>query len=152
MIHIKLANAGIKSPSRNLRKQLRQAVLVTLDSNNLPATSELTVQLCTDEVIQGLNAKYLGVDAPTDVLAFPAAEINPETGQPYLGDIIISFPYALRQADQRAHSVEQELALLVVHGTLHLLGFDHADEQSQSAMWSEQQQILDKLGCKINIL
>jgi probable rRNA maturation factor len=150
MIHIKLVHSGIKPSSQSLRKQLKQAIWMTLDSNGMPATSELTVQLCSDDMIQQLNAEYLGANAPTDVLAFPAGELNPETGKPYLGDIIISFPYASRQAEEGGYAVEEELSLLVVHGTLHLLGFDHADEQSKSAMWSMQKRILDKLGCKID--
>ena len=151
MIHIKLARTGITPQSKNLKKRLKQAILATLDCVGLPENSELTVQLSTEEVIKKLNFKFLGVDAPTDVLAFPSGDINPETEKPYLGDVIISFSRAQKQADEGAHSIEQELELLVVHGTLHLLGFDHADEHSKSKMWLVQQQILDNLGCKINL-
>src|SRR6185503_14097389 len=91
----------------------------------------LSVVLTDDRRLRKLNRDYLGIDAPTDVLSFPASEsdgseTDPETGARYLGDILISVPYAAKGAKQAGHPLESELQLLVVHGVLHLLGHDHA--------------------------
>jgi probable rRNA maturation factor len=90
--------------------------------------------------------EYLGVDAPTDVLSFPASESDPETGLPYLGDILISIPRAAQQAQAAGHSVEAEVQLLVVHGTLHLLGHDHAEAEEKTRMWNAQAEVMSRLG------
>lgn len=106
----------------------------------------LTCVLTDDVQIQGLNQQYLDIDAPTDVLAFPASEgpvfILPDDQPPYLGDIIVSIPTAQRQAVEAGHSLEHELALLVVHGCLHLLGYDHATEAERTRMWGVQDIVL----------
>ncbi|MCK7481783.1 MAG: rRNA maturation RNase YbeY [Candidatus Moduliflexus flocculans] len=98
-----------------------------------------------------MNRDYLGIDAPTDVLSFPASEtdgsqIDPEAGSPYLGDILISLPYAARSAAQAGHPLEAEVQLLVVHGVLHLLGHDHAKVREKAKMWKAQAEILESLG------
>ena len=111
---------------------------------------ELTLVVTDDEGIRALNRDFLGVDAPTDVLSFSAQEDGgpfvaaPETGG-YLGDVILSYPRAVEQAREQGHSTEQELNLLVVHGVLHLLGYDHADAAEKAAMWAQQEAILELL-------
>jgi probable rRNA maturation factor len=110
---------------------------------------ELTVVIEDDNYLRELNNQFLGIDAPTDVLSFPANEIDPDTGLPYMGDIVISYPRALEQASTANETVTDELQLLVVHGALHLLGFDHSNPDEKSTMWLAQQQALDLLGCKI---
>lgn len=107
----------------------------------------LTLVLTGDEAIQELNRQYLGVDSPTDVLSFPAGEVDPETQEFYLGDVILSYPRAQAQAAAAGHPLEAELQLLTVHGVLHLLGYDHAEREEKDQMWSEQDQILTALGC-----
>ena len=104
------------------------------------------IVLTDDRQLHELNRDYLGVDAPTDVLSFPASESDPETGSTYLGDILISIPRANQQAQTAGHPVEAEVQLLVVHGVLHLLGYDHADEDEKARMWEEQGKVLEKLG------
>lgn len=109
--------------------------------------SGVTVVLTDDQEIHALNRTYRQVDLPTDVLAFGEADdgfARPPGLAPYLGDIIISFPTAIRQAEEQGHSVEEELALLIVHGCLHLLGYDHADEDEQRLMWARQDEILSR--------
>jgi probable rRNA maturation factor len=113
--------------------------------------TELALVLTDDDGIQALNRDFLDIDAPTDVLAFSAQEEDdgpfvaaPEAGG-YLGDVIISYPRAVSQAQEHGHSTEQELDLLTVHGILHLMGYDHADEQDKSAMWARQDAILSNL-------
>ncbi len=99
--------------------------------------------------IQALNRTFRQVDSPTDVLAFPAAEGNdfvlPPELPPYLGDVIISYPTALAQAEAQGHPVEQELTLLIVHGCLHLLGYDHETEEERQQMWARQEALCTQL-------
>ncbi len=109
----------------------------------------LTIAVDTDETLHALNLQYRGVNAPTDVLSFNADEVDPETGQTYLGDILISYNRALAQAEKAGHSTQNELQLLAVHGTLHLLGFDHGEEDEKQRMWAAQAEILERIGCRI---
>jgi len=126
---------------------LERAARLTLEiSNPLHADADLTIVLTDDRQLHELNLDYLGVDAPTDVLSFPASESDPETGSTYLGDILISIPRTMQQAEAAGHPVEAEAQLLVVHGVLHLLGHDHADESEKSVMWAEQAKVLEQLG------
>jgi len=108
--------------------------------------SDLTIVLTDDVQLRELNRDYLGIDEPTDVLSFPASESDPETGVHYLGDILISMPYAARSAEKAGHSLESEVQLLVVHGVLHLLGHDHAEADEKARMWRAQAEILESLG------
>lgn len=133
---------------------LERAALITLESVT-PLTPELgpdsahadmTIVLADDRQLHELNLDYLGVDSPTDVLSFPAGEVDPETEALYLGDIAISIPRATQQAESGGHPVEAEAQLLVVHGVLHLLGYDHSTEEEKAVMWGEQAKVLEKLG------
>ena len=108
--------------------------------------SELSIVLTDDARLQQLNRDYLGIDAPTDVLSFPASETDPETGARYIGDILISMPRAQSQAATAGHPLESEVQLLVVHGVLHLLGHDHAEPEEKTRMWAAQAEILETLG------
>jgi probable rRNA maturation factor len=133
---------------------LERAALLTLET--IPplrpdpevdsANADITIVLTDDRQLHELNLDYLGVDAPTDVLSFPASEMDPETGTTYLGDIILSIPRAIAQAQAGGHPAEAEAQLLVVHGTLHLLGYDHATDEEKAVMWGEQAKVLEKLG------
>jgi probable rRNA maturation factor len=108
--------------------------------------SDLTIVLTDDARLHELNRDYLGVDAPTDVLSFPASETDPETGARYIGDILISVSRAQAQADTGGYPLESEVQLLVVHGVLHLLGHDHAQAKEKARMWKAQAEILERLG------
>ena len=125
---------------------IERAVNTALEHQSESLDSELTIVLTDDSKIQDLNRDFLGLDAPTDVLSFPASETDPETGARYIGDIIISIPYAARSAEKAGHPVEAEVQLLVVHGVLHLLGHDHAEEEEKTQMWKAQSEILESLG------
>jgi len=111
---------------------------------------QVSVMITGDEEIRALNRDYLGRDAPTDVLAFAAQETTgpfvtaPEAAT-YLGDVIVSYPRAVAQAQERGHPVQQEIDLLVVHGVLHLLGYDHAHDEEKAIMWAKQEEILQSL-------
>jgi len=123
---------------------LEQAARAALDHQS--ADGDLTLVLTDDEQLRLLNRDYRGVDAPTDVLSFPASETDPETGRRYLGDILVSISRAETQARAAGHPIEDEARLLVVHGVLHLLGHDHADADEKAKMWKAQSTILDSLG------
>lgn len=114
---------------------------------------ELSLRLTGDREIQALNAQYRYQDKPTDVLAFAALEnSSPQIdevydSQPlYLGDIIISVETAQRQADFQNHSLNVELSWLATHGLLHLLGWDHSDEETLNQMLAKQQFLLNTVG------
>jgi probable rRNA maturation factor len=113
---------------------------------------ELTVVIDDDEMLRGLNKQFLGIDSPTDVLSFPADEVDPDTGINYLGDIIISYPRAKSQADQAGHPVEAEIQLLVIHGILHLLGYDHSTDEEKQEMWAIQGELIRSMAVNIKKL
>ena len=125
---------------------IERAVNATLNHQKESLDVNLSVVLTDNRRLHKLNRDYLGVDAPTDVLSFPASESDPETGARYIGDILISVPYATRGAKQAGNSLEAELQLLVVHGVLHLLGHDHAKPKEKAKMWEAQAEILKALG------
>lgn len=128
---------------------LRSAAQVALRQQGASGPAALSVLVTNDAALQALNRDFLAQDRPTDVLAFPSGEIDPETGRLYLGDIALSYPSASRQARGAGHPVRAELQLLVVHGVLHLLGHDHGTTGDQTRMWAEQAAILAKLGAPI---
>jgi len=125
---------------------LEHAARAALDHQS--ADGDLTLVLTGEEQLQRLNRDYLGVDAPTDVLSFPASETDPETGRRYLGDILLSIPRAEAQARAAGHPLADEARLLVVHGVLHLLGHDHAEADEKARMWKAQGEILERLGVR----
>jgi probable rRNA maturation factor len=125
---------------------LEDAARAALKHESEALDAELSIILTDDARLHELNLKYRKVDAPTDVLSFPASETNPETGARYIGDILISIPRAQAQADAAGHPLEAEVQLLVVHGVLHLLGHDHARAREKARMWKAQAAILKQLG------
>ena len=125
---------------------IERAVKAALAHQKESLDVNLSVVLTDSRRLHKLNRDYLGVDAPTDVLSFPTSESDPETGARYIGDILISVPYAAKGAKLAGNSLEAELQLLVVHGVLHLLGHDHAKPKDKSKMWKAQAQILEALG------
>ncbi|WP_353929838.1 rRNA maturation RNase YbeY [Okeanomitos corallinicola TIOX110] len=124
-----------------------------------PASSyEIGLRLTNDAQIQELNAQYRQQNKPTDVLAFAALENDfPQTeemlvSQPlYLGDIIVSIDTAKRQSQQQQHSLTTELAWLTAHGLLHVLGWDHPDEDSLQQMLGKQVTLLEAVGIIIDV-
>ena len=138
---------------------LHEVVATTLKMTGLSAPVELGLLITDDDTIQELNRRYRGVDEPTDVLSFAFLEPLrsakgktmeffplPPDGQSHLGQVVISYSRAVEQAQERSHSVERELALLVAHGVLHLLGYDHREATEARAMQAEEQRILEALG------
>lgn len=131
---------------------LIKAVEGALVHENQSSDIDLSVVIDNDQTIQQLNLEYREIDAPTDVLSFEADEFDPDEQTKYLGDIIISYDRASVQALAAGHPLINEVQLLVVHGVLHLLGYDHADPVEKAKMWSVQADILNQIGCEINRL
>lgn len=132
---------------------LRRAALATLLYGG-SAPVEVAVVITDDASLQELNRRYRGIDAPTDVLAFPTESRGPFVGvgePPYLGDVVISYPCALEQAAEAGHAVEAELQLLTVHGILHLLGYDDEEAEARARMWAAQSAILQDLQVEVNL-
>ncbi|HTP00629.1 MAG TPA: rRNA maturation RNase YbeY [Anaerolineales bacterium] len=140
MIHIRSSTRPSPVASRLLQRAARAALA------NQSMDGDLSIVLTDDARLRQLNREYLGIDAPTDVLSFPASETDPESGGSYLGDILISVPRARQQAGAAGHPLASEVQLLVVHGVLHLLGHDHATSEERSRMWAAQSAILASLG------
>ena len=104
---------------------------------------EVSILLTDDAEIQALNRHYRQIDAPTDVLAFAMREgIDSDLNPHLLGDVVISLQTAQRQSLAQGHALEIELALLTVHGILHLLGYDHQMPEEAAMMFEKQEAIL----------
>ncbi len=117
--------------------------------------AEVSVSFVNDAEIQVLNQTYRGIDAPTDVLSFSMEELGEDEmeialeGVPQmLGDIIISVDKVVAQAAEFGHSFERELGFLVLHGFLHLLGYDHMDKADEKVMFGRQDELLAEYGLK----
>ncbi len=126
----------------------------TLLAENVPSTIEISLVVSGQEQIQALNRDYRGKDQPTDVLSFAMQEnkegedqsfIGPPDGLLHLGEVIISYPQAVLQAGERGHSVKKEMAALIVHGLLHILGYDHEKAAMEPAMTAREKAILNLL-------
>lgn len=128
-----------------MENALTNALEVGLDYFELHH-KRVSVALMRDEQICGLNLMYRGLNRPTDVLSFAAREgeaIAAQGGFEFLGDIAISIETAEKQAKDYGHSIQRELAFLVVHGLLHLLGYDHQTDEDEKEMRGFQRKILD---------
>jgi probable rRNA maturation factor len=131
--------ARIGCDGTTMRRLLRAAVRAAFRARRI-TDAELSLTLLADAGITDLNAAYLGHDGPTDVIAFALYE----PGETPVGDVYIGFDQALRQAERLDIPPDQELLRLAIHGTLHVLGFDHpaAAERETSEMWQLQERIL----------
>jgi len=107
---------------------------------------DLSIVITSDLVSNDLNLRFRGIDSPTDVLSFSSNEIDPDNGHRYIGDIIISLPRVVEQAKLASHPLENEIYLLLVHGLLHLFGYDHSTKEEEKNMWDKQNLILSNLG------
>lgn len=106
---------------------------------------DLTLRLTTDDEVHRLNKAFRGIDETTDILSFNQDLIDPESGSLYLGDIVISLDRAVGQAPANDHSLDEECVFLAIHGILHLLGYDHAQEADRKQMWNLQDKIYLKV-------
>jgi len=118
-----------------------------LERENLPGEIEISVLFTDNEGIRQLNREYRGIDTPTDVLSFPLSTPEelaqaPEETEVLLGDVVISVETAREQARQQGHSIKRESALLLTHGLLHLLGYDHGSEEERERMRQMESEVV----------
>lgn len=141
----------VKIPT-GMRLLVRRCCNAALVCENFPYDAEISVSFVDNEQIHELNAKYRNIDAPTDVLSFPLGENNEydrneETGAMTLGDIVISIPKAVEQAERYGHSFQREVGFLTVHSMLHLLGYDHETDKLEALRMREKEEaIMKRLG------
>lgn len=131
--------------------RLQEAATLVLARHEGDSDGDITIAITDDASVADLNLQYRGVDAPTDVLSFPMdADMPTETK--YLGDLVIAYGYTAAQAEREGHSLPDTLTLLVVHGTLHLLGYDHDTPEHRANMWAAQEAALVALGVPLEIV
>jgi len=131
---------------------VKKIVRQILKEEEVAPPYEVSLVFTDSETVRRLNRDYRGVDEPTDVLAFymlPQKEVDdafalPPDGVTRLGEVIISYPQAEEQAREQGHSPEKELALLIIHGILHLLGYDHEEPEEESKMRERERELLEK--------
>jgi len=129
---------------------LKNIIRLVQTAENVSAKSEMGLVITGDEEIHKLNLKYLDEDRPTDVLSFPMNEqlatapafVKVPDGKLHLGDIVISYPQAIKQSDEHRHPVKREVEILLIHGILHLLGYDHDVPRRKSVMRNRETAIL----------
>ncbi len=131
---------------------LKNMVEKVLIAQNVDSNVEVSLVLAGQERVHRLNLSYLGRDAPTDVLAFTmlpepsgrdvAPFVIPPDGIKHLGEVIISYPQAVIQAEEHHHSIKTEIAILIIHGVLHLLGYDHDRPELEGEMRAREAEIL----------
>ena len=144
------------SPTAQVEQLVTKVLTQAARIEGIGPEAEVSVVLTDDAYIKKLNREYRGIDAPTDVLSFALNEdaepVNEEPqianspGETLLGDIVISLEAVERQAKEYGHSPERELAYLLVHGMLHLIGYDHGNEIARRRMRKEEERILSAVG------
>jgi probable rRNA maturation factor len=135
---------------------LRRLAELVMEHERYPAETEVTIMLVSDEAIADYNQRFMERAGPTDVLAFPLDELVP--GQPprfvpggppvALGDVIIAPSYVRRQAEEHDSEFSEEIALMVIHGMLHLMGYDHGNDEDAEAMEEKERTILAGVGMR----
>lgn len=135
---------GVSTPRGELVNYTRGVLRPALRQRG-QGEAALTVLYCSEAAMRRLNAQFRGIDKPTDVLSFPSGD-SPSPAFPgeaaYLGDLAICPRVCIRQAEQAGRSPADELALLLVHGFLHLLGHDHDTPERERVMWEETDRLL----------
>ena len=133
-------------------ERVAEKVLV---AQGIDSGAELGLVITDQERVRQLNLSYLGKDEPTDVLAFSMLPgqtggnvtpfVAPPDGTRHLGEVIISYPQAVIQAEEHQHTSEREIAILVIHGVLHLLGYDHDKSELEREMRAREAEILNNI-------
>lgn len=139
---------------------VNKVIKAVLEFENCNDNYEISISFVDNEEIKDLNKQYRNIDAPTDVLSFPMLEFNKKSNDETivkevfideeipLGDIVISTEKVIEQAKEYGHGQDRELAFLLVHGMLHLLGYDHIQESDEIIMLKKQEEILELLNIK----
>jgi len=135
--------------------QIERVLIAVMDAEGASHNTGIWTRVTNDDEVAELNATYRGIEGPTDVLSFPASAdagfiVAPDV-PPELGDIVISWPRVVEQAADEGHSAAEELTLLLVHGCLHLFGYDHMEPEQKRRMWARQDEILAGLGSHVRV-
>jgi probable rRNA maturation factor len=127
-------------------ERLAEVARRVLEAEDAPAC-ELSVTVTDDETVRSLNREYAGEDEVTDVLSFSQREgeefVSPPEGAPQLGEVVIAYPQATRQAAERGRAATEEVTRLLVHGVLHLLGYDHAEPEEARRMREREEALVN---------
>lgn len=130
-------------------RYLRQVVKTALAAEGVEAEKKLSLILTDDDTVRKLNHKYRSLNETTDVLSFSFQEdgrfISPPGAKAHLGEIVVSYPQAESQALEAGHTVEKEVTMLIVHGVLHILGYDHELPEQASIMQDRERTILAQI-------
>ena len=118
----------------------------TLEYMKFKKQAEVSVSIVDAKEIQKLNREFRGINKVTDVLSFPMEDVNPETKEVVLGDIVLCADKIISQAREYGHTRKRELAFLTCHSMLHLLGYDHMTDEEREEMENLQRKILERLG------
>lgn len=146
MIAIHTQNrSGIRF-SRTLLEKIKKTIRTAVEAEYPNHTFELNIFFCDDETIRSYNREYRGVDRATDVLSFPMFDFGTPELPALLGDIVLSVPRAQAQAEEYGHSFEREMCFLSAHAALHLIGYDHENEDERAQMETRQREVLSALG------
>ena len=132
-----------------IRKKAEKTITEVLRVENISENVEVSLSIVDTETIHRLNKDYRNVDRETDVLSFPMDEEGFDNeGNPLilLGDIVICLDVAEDQAADFGHSLEREIMYLICHSTLHLLGYDHIEEDDKKVMRSKEKEVMKNLG------
>jgi len=121
--------------------------------------AELSLVIATQEKVQQLNRDYLGRDEPTDVIAFSMLSggedlspfVSPPDGVNHLGEVIISYPQAVMQAEEYHHSTKKEVTILIIHGVLHLLGYEDEKPELKRLMSAREKEVLSCVECELDL-
>ncbi|MCL5411943.1 MAG: rRNA maturation RNase YbeY [Patescibacteria group bacterium] len=139
------------------RALLFKVATLAMESVNVHGKVELTVSVIGNRKMRQLNGKYRGIPETTDVLSFSLAEdkaqfVNPpDTKALYLGDVVISYPEAISQAAEESILIEEKVAFLLVHGLLHLLGYDHVKPAEEMVMTKVHEAIMKKIKFEVSL-
>lgn len=132
--------------------RVEEAVTWVLRKHTTAPGAGVSIVITSDDAVREFNRQHRGIDRPTDVLSFAADPSPvPDDDIVYLGDLILALPHIQRQAATEGHAWQDEIALAVVHGTLHLLGYDHHTPEHQARMWAAQAEALAALGVPITV-
>ena len=133
-------------------ERIQWATESLLRTHGVAPGTGISIVITDDDEVRRLNRQFRAVDSPTDVLSFPAdPPLLPDDVEPYLGDLVLALPYIQRQAESERHTLADELTLAVIHGMLHLLGYDHDTVDHQSRMWAAQAKALQAAGVNITV-
>ncbi len=131
------------------RAALRRVAAEILSAEQLPPDAVVSLTVVGERAIQRLNRRFRDKDAPTDVLSFPLRTdgFAAPPGEPLqLGDVVLCYPIAVRQAEEYGHALDREVVYLFAHGMLHVLGYDHEREDERAVMRGKEERALDAAG------